>query len=328
MKNKKLIFSIVLAMLLLLASITGSVAISLTGSNDPVKGYQGLASTINECTSEADENLFGYVDSLKKIIASVSPDFLTSEIQNAHNSNYLKVAILQLCTALNINIDYEKLTPLLTDSSIDFEVRRNILTNIYMKEDANIDLIEEVAKGADLRLGFTAIRYLWFLAPEKAITIADDVINSYKGGFNYQIKGAVMIKGLELFDCKNEKEINQFLTFCNSILVDSQNQSDFISDSVYYAIRDLKSKYVFSYVLSSSYFDSTKKYSAVKSNMDLLTDIANNELNDENAQLLLLAYKYCNTDQLKEVISSAMKNNIVFFDKNPLIASEFKSLFS
>ena len=127
------------------------------------------------CEGEGSFGLIYHADVLYQKAVEVPVGRLVDEILDTHNTNDVRILLIQLCSLVHYGYSDEKLTALLEQDGVDYGIKRNILTRIVFASE-DISLLEKIALGNDAALASDAIELLYMRDPVKAARIADGTI--------------------------------------------------------------------------------------------------------------------------------------------------------
>ena len=189
------------------------------------------------------------------------------------------MTLLQICSDLVRNIDYDKIVKLLDDKNTDFEIKRNIIINLC-DELLYINIIEDIARGEDEELAFQAIRFLYMAEPENAVTIVDDILQAFDGKVSDRVKAAIMVKALSLQNNSTSEEINNFIQLCDQILNSEEGKNEDIVNSIFFSLSDVKREESITYILNSNKIDDSMKVFCVKEGLSVAEEMISKSANE------------------------------------------------
>lgn len=228
--------------------------------------FDELVDTINLAFKDEAEqlDLLYYAERLHSIIVYTPIEKILEEIENNENNNYTRVLLLQISADLDLAIDYSEVEYMLYQDNVDFEIKRNILTNISMV-NKNSDIIEKIALSDNERLAFHAIKCLYELSPNKANDIAEAILKQINNNVGYKERAAFKIRALSLQEDSTLKERKEFLNICDKVLND-ENSDFIIVDTIMYALSSIKSVETLKYVVESDKADIILKNHCINEN--------------------------------------------------------------
>jgi len=302
------IFKVVALFFALLLVVSGSAfAIDQwTSLREELSDFQNEEEVVNHFQSKSfeeiitemnllDDNLAGDgfiypAEALFEKAKDISPERILEEIQNEANSDAVRITLIQMNPELgNIEIN-NSLVPLLEDESISQELKINIL----LFSSVDVDLYERIALGANEDLAFQALKLLLNVSPERANTIADEIIASISGSINERTRGALMIKGVLLKGSENPEEVHSFIALADGIMATLSNdktdlETTILIDTLVFAISDTRSKEGITYIVENNTIDPVLKVSAVEQNYNVLISMLSEEASDSETFTVLKA---------------------------------------
>ena len=264
------------------------------------KSFEELVSDINTLTDSVDEaDLIFYADALRREAKQISTEKLTNEILNENNTSTLKILLLQIAHLDRIDIDNESLENLLSTDS-DFELKRNALITIFT-QDPNSKLIETIASGNDDRLAFQAIKMLNTSDPEKALSIANEILRDYSGNNTAKLNAAIKVKAANLAKESTADERLEFISFCGKLLEGKNTKDDLTRDTVIFALSDMLSPESISYIVRSELIDNIAKQYCIDQNYKVLAGMLRNGSNEDKESVILAMQIYPISEMEKEI---------------------------
>lgn len=254
------------------------------------KSFDKLISDINALGDSVDmSDLIFHADALLKKATEIPQDQIINEILDEANSNNVRVILTQINRHLGNSESNEKLVTLLEQNDVDFEIKRNILLNIYQSSPDDIAVYEKVALGEDERLAFHAIKILNETAPEKAIEISDTIMQNFKGTVTDKVKASIKVKASQLRNSSTANERQNFISFCDSILTADGRMEEVVTDTVIFALSDVMSEESISYIITSDKIDNTAKVFCIDQNYSVLEEMVTKNVTPEKIEIVLEA---------------------------------------
>ena len=272
------------------------------------KSFDELLSEINLLGDITGEGFMYHAIALKEKLKDVSSERIQSEILNENNSVATRATLIQICSDLDVNI----MQDILFDNNTDFEIKRNSLIYLYQNDNLNTGLVEKLALGNDEELAFQAIKILNKIDPAKSIDISDDIIDEYTGVVDEKLRAAIKVKAKHLADNSTIDERKEFINFCDSILASINNgkikeDGTIISDTVVFALSDVKSEETISYIISNNMIDPIVKTFCVDQNYPVLKSmITDKNISHENLSIVIEAMYICPIKDMEEPLHKAM----------------------
>lgn len=322
-KFKGLVVGIVVMSLML----TGSrfVANALTGVHNELsnleetevmaklmdKSFDELLSDINTLGDSVDmSDLIFHADALHQKAAAIPEQRILDEILNEANSNNVRVILTQINRHLGNSENNEKLATLLEKKDVDFEIKRNVLLNIYQGSSTDTAIFEKTALAEDERLAFQAIKILNEISPEKAIKISDTIIQNSDGTVTDKVRAAIKVKASQLQNASTVNERQNFINFCDSLLITKGQKDDVVADTIIFALSDVMSEETISYIVTSEKIDNIAKQYCIDQNYSVLEEMITKDITNEKTKIVLEAMLiYPITEMatpLQEVLSSQL----------------------
>lgn len=264
--------------------------------------YQ-LVQEINSFEPELEDTvLIYYAESLVNASKDVSLEQIEQEITNAENCTTLRVLLLQICDELDLSPDEEMLQTLIKDENTDFEIKRN---SMYLLDgtDEVAELIE-IARGDDERLAFHAIRELLGKAPMQAGEIADEIISAYDGTFTFKTRGAVIAKANQLGFVPDEKEIDDFLVFCDTVLQQYRDAEDQTAAGIVtHALTSgdyLTHEKVLRYLVDCEWMNPVSRSVGIENHKDVMLALIGEDMSEEQLSYIIKAVEINPLSELSE----------------------------
>lgn len=314
-KNKIIVVSIVVCVAFALLTAGSVFAVKTVLTDDSVTdnlAKQDLSLLFDEideheAQGKGTEELTYYALALvEKLGENISQEFL-EKILNSEHSDTLKVLLLQCCEYAQADIDYTEFADMLQDQTIGYDVRSNILANIYTAAEPDVSLIEKTARGADERLAFTALRYLWNVNPDAACTIADEIVENYDEASTYEVRGALMIMSAEFENGATKEKTQRFLDLCEKVMSDDRfSPEEDMQGKVFVALATAKTWDGYVYILSSEQFTAEQKIYTVGQHEELICEkLADEKLTQEDLSLILQGISLYNEKSWIPALSAA-----------------------
>lgn len=275
-----------------------------------------------EKTKNADTDMLTYYHiALSAKMNTVSGDDITSAILDKSLSAVSRSTILISADDNNVKLDYDRLAAAVTDDN--YEDIRSLLIEIVASEaPANIDKIEEIVDKREK--GFKkAITTLWESKPEKAIAVADEILNNYSGEYDEIFRGAFSVKAYQTMLNPTDKNCAEFITLCDRILntpcdEDEEGRRTYI---VSY-LEEIQSKEILIYCKEKGFEElMTGPYLSIT-----LSKILEEPASIENIELLLYFYPYTTTHNVWEAINKHLSDNKVFFKNNTNLKEKLENI--
>ena len=161
--------------------------------------------------------------------------------------------------------------------------------------------LEKIISGDDDRLAFQAMKIMNTSDSEKAVKIADRIIQNYNGIVTDKVRAAIKVKASYLANSSTKTERVEFINFCDNILLkDSRKNGDVVSDTIIFALSDVMSEETISYIVSSDKIDRTAKVFCVDQNYRVLKSMLLENLSERNLDIVIQAMKICPLKEMAE----------------------------
>lgn len=128
-----------------------------------------------------------------------------------------KIALLDLCTNKDIALDNKTMSKMITDKSLDSELRPYIIGYCSEQDNDYIEEIKSVASDSNDEFNYLALNRLSGMNKSAAEEIAKQVIAEYNGTFSDRMKSALIIEAERVGGTGDDKEIDDFTNYCNKI---------------------------------------------------------------------------------------------------------------
>lgn len=255
------------------------------------KDFHALIDEVNVLSERVDmSDLIFHADALREKATHLSPEKITKEILNPDNSTAVKVILLQISRSVGDDGFAENLIPLLSQDSVDFEVKRNVLLNMFsMKPDA--DLLEKISLGEDDRLAFHSLKMLNDVDPERAATISDSVIKEYDGKMTDVVRAALKVKASHIAKNQSDENRTDTIAFCVGLLEQNTLVDEVARDTIIFALSDMMKEESISYIVKSTKIDNVAKGYCIDQNFSVLQEMIKNDPTVERVELVLEAMK-------------------------------------
>lgn len=280
------------------------------------KSFDELLSENNMLGDITGENFIYHAIALKEKSTNVSDERIQAEILNENNSIATRIILIQISSQIGSNLDVNIMQDILFDNNADFEIKRNSLIYLYQSNNLNTELVEKLSLGNDQELAFQAIKILDKINPVKAIKISDDILNKYKGVVNEKVRVAIKVKAKHLAENSTIDERIDFIDFCDSILTSINNNKikedgTIISDTVVFALSNVKSDETISYIISNSMIDPIIKIFCVDQNYPVLRSmITDKDMSGEGLNTVIEAMHICPIKEMEEPLHKIMSEKI------------------
>lgn len=276
------------------------------------KSFDELLSEINILGDITGEGFIYHANALTEKSINVSDERIQAEILNENNSLATRVTLIQISSLIGSNLDVNVMQDVLFDNNADFEIKRNSLIYLYQSNNLNTEIVEKLSLGNDEELAFQAIKILDKINPVKSIKIADDILNKYTGDVDEKVRAAIKVKAKHLADNSTIEERIEFINFCDSILTSINNSKakengTIISDTVIFALSNVKSEETISYIISNNMIDTIAKIFCVDQNYFVLKSmITDKNISDENLSIVIEAMYICPIKDMEESLLNAL----------------------
>lgn len=259
------------------------------------KKLNELIADVNSLDFSADEEeIVCYYEVIKTKLHNAPKGDVTKELLDNDNSDDVKVNLLILCDSENIDVDYEKLLPILSDVNASASVK-NVLIDLMAGEgNEYVDEIEEQALAYNESTFMNALTNLQFFRPEKAAEITNNVLSDLKNEFSPIYKGALVAKSIALYLNSEQEERNSFIEICDDILKNMNAEDKEEKEiSVIYSLSSVKSRETFFYLMSLE-SEKAKSFRAyiVEENQEIIDDILSEAPSAESIELLAKTSSY------------------------------------
>lgn len=282
------------------------------------KNVESLLKDINASASSIeDSSLIYYADALKTKTEDVDDTFWQKEIMDsASNTEITKSVLIQIATSNGIDLSENKETVAsIKDDSLSFAVRTNLLIN-YFKYSPSTSLLEELANGNDEDMAFQALRLLNMKDSAKAISIANESLESYKEISDSDLSIAIKVKALEIRNQNQNmpsnrktsegslkpEDVDEFISICDYVL--NERDDELLKESAIYALSDALHENAITYIVYSKLIDNGFKEHGIDRNVVVLSDMLTTNPTDENIQTVLSAMEISPLNDLLEPLKA------------------------
>ncbi|GEM_PF-6619846 len=273
--------------------------------------FEEIIAEINVLSEKTDaSNLITHANVLKDKAADISVAQLESEIVNEKNTDITRVILIQINSALNNVTNDKLLKSLVEQDNINFEIKRNALLSIFKSKSNNTTFIEKIALGNDERLAFQAIKQLSRTHPEKAIRIADDILDDYNGTMTDKVRAALKAKAIYLSYNSAPNERIEFIDFCEKILIANNYDSEAYGVfTVLNSLSDTLSEETITYIVNNENIYREFKLFSIERNFTILRSMITDEnYTEDNLNTVIKAMKIMPIKQLSEPLEKVMKS--------------------
>ena len=276
--------------------------------------FDALLSDINAMGDNVDmSDLIFHANALsEKAAVEVSQERIIKEIANEYNSDAARVILTQIYRRMGNDGNNTELVAMLERGDVDFEIKRNILLNLYQSPTANADVFVKVALGEDNRLAFHAIKILNEVDSKAAIEIADGIIKGFDGDVTEKVCAAIKVKATQLRGSSDKGEILEFISFCDDILAKEYKKDDIVTDTVIFALSDIMSVDAISYIVMSEKIDNIAKSYCINQNYSVLEKMLTGDATKTDVEIVSEAMRiYPIADMvspLQSVLSSQLES--------------------
>ena len=273
-----------------------------------------------ENTKNADTDMLTYYHvALSAKMKTVSGDDITSAILDKSLSAVSRSTILISADDNNVKLDYDRLAAAVTDDN--YEDIRPLLIEIVAREaPANIDKIEEIVDKREK--GFKkAIRTLWESNPEKAIAVADEILNNYSGEYDEIFRGAFTIKAYQAKFTPTDKNCSEIIALCDRILNTPCNDDE-EGRKIYIAsyLEEIPNKEILIYCMGND----LAEWFCGPNLLFTLENLLSEPASRENINIFLFYYSGVISLNVWEPLSEHIKNNNEFYKNNPELKKELE----
>jgi len=234
--------------------------------------FDSLLNDINAMGDKVDmSDLIFHANALaEKAAAEASPERIIKEISNENNTDAARVILTQIYRRTGNDGGNKELVAMLERSDVDFEIKRNILLNLYQSPSASVDVFAKIALSEDNRLAFHALKILNEVDSKAAIEIADGIIKGFDGVVTEKVCAAIKVKASQLSISSSKGDIQEFISFCDGVLSKEYKKDDIATDTVIFALSDVMSVETISYIVMSEKIDTIAKSYCIEQNYSVL----------------------------------------------------------
>ena len=262
MRHKKIFIGaitfIVLIVSLTLISIATNPIILRHHANELYKDKD--ISEIIEIAKNADNSSEIDTDAyiiLGEKIAEENPSLLSYLIKTNNDFPVFQDCLIQIAEAYNIKIDSEIIVNIIKDENCNADVRLEAIYYCGQCENEFADLLEELVD--DSQFGFEAIRELYTIDKDRAVAIADKIIENLDGTFTSSANCALFIRSEELSEQSTPQERQDFVELCSRLIDANPNNTKCKTRLILY-IGDIVSYETLSWLIESDDVSDVKKY--------------------------------------------------------------------
>jgi hypothetical protein len=182
--------------------------------------------------------------------------------------------------------------------------------SIFKSKSNNTTFIEKIALGNDERLAFQAIKQLSRTHPEKAIRIADDILDDYNGTMTDKVRAALKAKAIYLSYNSAPNERIEFIDFCEKILIANNYDSEAYGVfTVLNSLSDTLSEETITYIVNNENIYREFKLFSIERNFTILRSMITDEnYTEDNLNTVIKAMKIMPIKQLSEPLEKVMKS--------------------
>ena len=294
-KKTVIIFSCLFAVLMISSCSKNNSTYSGISKEELVEKINEL--TIKESDDLDSEKLIEACTALSKRAQDFTDEELLAVIKDDKMTSITKSTLIQLETDINHGkgiIDQGPFEELITQKSLEDDVRINLIQTLDMSSDENKDILEKIVKSED---GAIVIRSLITLQkddPKKALSIANQIINSYSTYGEDAIRAAVMVKSNYFRDLKlagSQKNVSaekkNYINFC--IRKFNASQDDVFKDAMVFSLIDMLDFDAVKEIINHKNIDHLLKTTCISRNYLTFAEVINNNPSEEDIELLLTA---------------------------------------
>lgn len=274
-----------------------------------------------EQTKNADSDMLTYYHvALSAKMETASGDDITSAILDKSLSAASRSTILISAEENNIKLDYTRLASAVTDDNYE-DIRPLLIEIVASESPRNINKIEEIVDKREK--GFKkAITTLWETKPEKAIAVADEILNNYSGEYDEIFRGAFSVKSYQTQFNPTDKNCAEFIALCDKILNTSCDDEEGRRIYVISYLQEIHNKEILIYCKE-------KGFSELMGGPDLastLEKVLSEPASVKNAELFLYFYPEAMTQSIWEAVNKHLADNKQFYKNNPLLKEKLENI--
>lgn len=316
MKNKKLIITCIISMvvILLISFFVWAVIAVINMTSDDIqlnkiaekydtKTTKQLIDMVNGVTGEVSDETesMAVVSVLSKKAEKMSGQDILKEINNKNNSISTKTILVQNMNFSKFNSDEkEQIVGLIGSDIIELSLKKDIINKLdkdsteYLKK-----LINE-----DGELAFASARKLFDLNPDAAIDVAIDIIKNPDNKTTDQLKAAIFTIGNKFENKKSHANIEldkkEFVDFCKDIII--KNNDKDLTDMTIYSLSDTRNIEAVRFLTYNESIDSTVKVGCLYDNYDTFKEMLENNPSVENMELAIDAMLIMPIKEIKPLL--------------------------
>lgn len=236
--------------------------------------FEEIINDINILSNNVEmSDLIFHANALAEKAKEVPQEQISKEILNENNTDTTRVILTQIYRHIGGDGNNQELLALLEEKDVDFEIKRNILLNVYQTAPNDSQFYEKIALGEDDRLAFHAIKILNETNPKLAMEISDAIIENFDGTVTEKMRAAVKVKGSQLSNSSSKDELQEFINLCDSMLTNASKEDDIVADTVIFALSDVMSTETISYIIASDKVDNVVKTYCIDQNYSVLAEM-------------------------------------------------------
>lgn len=229
-----------------------------------------------------------YSKALREKMETVSEERIIEEILDKDNDIQVRTILCNYSYEDNIELDYNQIKHLLFKETIPYSMKISILYGLTENGSGDLDTLIKLIEETDEEITIHAMNQLMELDFNKAVELADEIIDTYIGPSGYQVEAAVKVRVENIKRNNLQEEIPDFIELIDSLVRDEfEDHPDFFF-SMLIQLRSLENKECIEYILHSEMvYSEYKLLMAGKYEFlvgDVLGDInSDNKINAEDA---------------------------------------------
>lgn len=258
-------------------------------------------------------------------INSITNEELIDIISNENNSSNLRIIAIQAIDFIGngkkINVN-NVIKDIVLDKKADTNLRQNAVW-LLDSSDESYDILEEVIYQKDEKLAFQALKKLNNEAPERALKIANTLIENKEE--NEKLRIAIKVISLQMVESEDIGEKDKWVSYCIKVFdkaISENNES--MSNTVIFALSDMHYEKALYEIIKNEKVDDAMKKFCIMQNYQVIINVLENNPSKEDIGMAIEAMTLIPIDKTVYVLENVVKNSKDYYDLEPIFSQEIE----
>lgn len=273
---------------------------------------------------ELPDLLYHSVAFVNKVNA-VSNEDLIDIILDEKNSSNLKIIVIQAINYIEnrkISDINETIKKIVLNEKEDTIIRQNAIW-LLDETDESYDILEKVVLQEDEKLAFQALKKLNNEAPERAVKIANTLIENKEE--NEKLRIAIKVISAQMAESKDNIEKDKWVSYCLEIYEKAIAEKDtLMCDTVMFSLSDMYyEKALYEIIENKNVDDAIKKF-CIGQNYKVIINVLENNPSKEDIEMAIKAMTLMPIDKTVYVLDDVVKNSKINYDLEPILSQNLE----